>query len=104
MIADVLSGISPLTNRKTITRKQALSIPVVCKSVNWIASAIASLPIKMYERTKKGYVELYDDYRIPLLNDYTGNCMTANDLKKQIIIDLLLEGNGYAYISKQVIR
>lgn len=100
VIADVLNGLSPLVNGKTISRKQARSIPVVTKSVNWIASAIASLPIKMYRRTDKGYIEIYDDYRLPLLNNYSGNCMTANDLKRQVIIDLLLEGNGYAYISK----
>ncbi len=100
VIADVLNGLSPLVNGKTISRKQAMSIPVVTKSVNWIASAIASLPIKMYRRTDKGYIEIYDDYRLPLLNNYSGNCMTANDLKRQLIIDLLLDGNGYAYISK----
>lgn len=55
----------------------------------------------MYKRTDKGYVEVYDDYRLALLNNYSGNCMTANDLKTQIITDLLLEGNGYAYISKR---
>ena len=100
VIADVLNGLSPLINGKTITKQQAMSIPVVTKSVNWIASAISGLPIKMYKRTDKGYVEVYDDYRLPLLNNYSGNCMTANDLKKQLITDLLLDGNGYAYISK----
>lgn len=100
VIADVLNGLSPLVNGKTITKQQAMSIPAVTKSVNWIASAISGLPIKMYKRTDKGYVEVYDDYRLPLLNNYSGNCMTANDLKKQLITDLLLDGNGYAYISK----
>ena len=100
VIADVLNGLSPLVNGRTITKQQAMSIPVVTKSVNWIASAISGLPIKMYKRTDKGYVEVYDDYRLPLLNNYSGNCMTANDLKKQLITDLLLDGNGYAYISK----
>lgn len=100
VIADVLNGLSPLVNGKTITKQQAMSIPVVTKSVNWIASVISGLPIKMYKRTDKGYVEIYDDYRLPLLNNYSGNCMTANDLKKQVITDLLLDGNGYAYISK----
>lgn len=100
VIADVLNGLSPLVNGKTISRKQAMAIPVVTKATNWIASSIASLPIKMYRRTDKGYIEIYDDYRLPLLNNYSGNCMTANDLKRQVIIDLLLEGNGYAYISK----
>lgn len=100
VIADVLNGLSPLVNGKTITKQQAMSIPVVTKSVNWIASVISGLPIKMYKRTDKGYVEVYDDYRLPLLNNYSGNCMTANDLKKQLVTDLLLDGNGYAYISK----
>lgn len=99
VLADFIDGITP-TQSTTVTRQEALSIPVVAKSVDWIASVIAALPIKLYKRTDKGYVEVYDDYRIPLLNDYSGNCMTANDLKHQIISDLLLDGNGYAYISK----
>ena len=99
VLADFIDGIIP-TQSNTVSRQEALSIPVVAKSVDWIASVIAALPIKLYKRTDKGYVEVYDDYRIPLLNDYSGNCMTSNDLKHQIISDLLLDGNGYAYISK----
>lgn len=100
VLADFISGLTPLTNQ-IVTKQQALSIPVVAKSVDWISSVIAGLPIKMYKRTEKGYVEVYDDYRLPLLNNYSGNCMTANDLKRQIISDLLLDGCGYAYISKR---
>lgn len=99
ILADVAEGfIKPGT---TVTRQQAMSIPVVTKSVTWIASAIAALPIKMYTKTDSGYQEVYDDYRLPLLNDYSGNGMIANDLKRQILTDLLLDGNGYAYISKK---
>lgn len=100
VLADFIDGIIP-TSEKIVTKKEALSIPVVAKSVNWIAGVIASLPIKMYKRTEKGYVEVYNDYRLSLLNEYSGNAMTANDLKQQIISDLLLDGNGYAYISKK---
>lgn len=99
ILADVAEGL--IKSGTTITRQQALSIPVVAKSVNWIASAIAALPIKLYTKTDSGYQEVYDDYRIPLLNDYSGNGMTANDLKRQVLTDLLLDGNGYAYISKK---
>lgn len=100
VLADFISGLSPLSG-KAVSKKEALSIPVVAQSVNWISSVVASLPIKMYRKTEKGYIEVYDDYRLPLLNDYSGNCMTANDLKRQVISDLLLDGNGYAYISKR---
>ena len=98
-LADVAEGL--IQSGTTITRQQAMSIPVVTKSVAWIASAIAALPIKMYTKTDSGYQEVYDDYRLPLLNDYSGNGMIANDLKRQVLTDLLLDGNGYAYISKK---
>lgn len=100
VLADFISGLSPLSG-KVVSKKEALSIPVVAQSVNWISSVVASLPIKMYRKTEKGFIEVYDDYRLPLLNDYSGNCMTANDLKRQVVSDLLLDGNGYAYISKR---
>lgn len=99
VLADVAEGL--IQSGTTITRQQAMSIPVVTKSVTWIASAIAALPIKMYRKTDSGYQEVYDDYRLPLLNDYSGNGMIANDLKRQVLTDLLLDGNGYAYISKK---
>ena len=99
ILADVAEGL--IKSGTTITRQQAMSIPVVTKSVAWIASAIAALPIKMYTKTNSGYQEVYDDYRLPLLNDYSGNGMIANDLKRQVLTDLLLDGNGYAYISKK---
>lgn len=99
ILADVCDGL--IQSGSTVTRQQAMSIPVVTKSVAWIAGAIAALPIKMYTKTDSGYQEVYDDYRLPLLNDYSGNGMIANDLKRQILVDLLLDGNGYAYISKK---
>lgn len=99
VLADVAEGL--IQSGSTVTRQQAMSIPVVTKSVAWIAGAIAALPIKMYHKTDSGYQEVYDDYRLPLLNDYSGNGMIANDLKRQMLVDLLLDGNGYAYISKK---
>ena len=99
VLADEAEGL--IQSSSTVTRQKAMSIPVVTKSVAWIAGAIAALPIKMYHKTDSGYQEVYDDYRLPLLNDYSGNGMIANDLKRQILVDLLLDGNGYAYISKK---
>lgn len=99
VIADFIGGLTNM-NSKIITRQEALSIPAVSKSVDWISSAIAGLPIKLYRKTNNGFVET-DDYRLSLLNNYSGNCMTANDLKSKLVSDLLLDGNGYAYISKR---
>lgn len=101
IIADIAEGIAPGTASNIINRQQALSIPAVAKAVDWISSTIAGLPIKMYRKTDSGFVEVYDDYRLNLVNYYSGNCMTANDLKRSVLTDFLLDGNGYAYVSKR---
>ena len=101
IIADIAEGISPGTRNEIITRQQAMSIPAVARAVDWISTTIAGLPIKMYRKNDTGYVEITDDYRLNLINEYSGNCMTANDLKRSMLTDFLLDGNGYAYISKR---
>lgn len=100
ILADIAEGYAP-SNTATKTRQDALSIPAVATSVDWIAGAIASLPIRMYKATESGYQEVFDDYRLPLVNQYSGNCMTASDLIRNIITDYLLDGNGFAYVVKR---
>lgn len=100
VLADIAEGYTPSTTTAK-TRADALSIPSVATAVDWIAGVISSLPIRMYKKTDSGYQELYDDYRLPLLNNYSGNCMTASDLFRNIIIDYLLDGNGFAYVVKR---
>lgn len=100
VLADIAEGYTPSTTTAK-TRADALSIPSVATAVDWIAGVISSLPIRMYKKTDSGYQELYDDYRLPLLNNYSGNCMTASDLFRNIITDYLLDGNGFAYVVKR---
>lgn len=100
VLADIAEGYIPSTTTAK-TREDALSIPSVATAVDWIAGVISSLPIRMYKKTDSGYQELYNDYRLPLLNNYSGNCMTASDLFRNIITDYLLDGNGFAYVVKR---
>lgn len=100
ILADIAEGYAP-SSTATKTRQDALSIPAVAVAVDWISSTIASLPIRMYKSTPSGYQEVFDDYRLPLVNQYSGNCMTASDLVRNIITDYLLDGNGFAYVGKR---
>lgn len=100
VLADIAEGFTPSTTT-TKTRADALSIPAVATAVDWISGAISGLPIRLYSKTDTGYQEVFDDYRIELVNQYSGNCMTANDLFKNIITDYLLDGNGFAYVVKR---
>lgn len=100
VLADIAEGFTPSTTTAK-TRADALSIPAVATAVDWISGAISGLPIRMYKKTDSGYQEIFDDYRIDLVNQYSGNCMTASDLFKNIITDYLLDGNGFAYVVKR---
>lgn len=100
ILADIAEGYAP-TSDKPRTRQDALSIPAVATSIDWISGTIASLPIRMYKATKSGYQEVYDDYRLNLVNQYSGNCMTASDLFRNIVTDYLLDGNGFVYVVKR---
>lgn len=100
VLADIAEGYAP-TSDKPRTRQDALSIPAVATSIDWISGTIASLPIRMYKATESGFREVYDDYRLNLVNQYSGNGMTASDLFRNIITDYLLDGNGFAYVVKR---
>ena len=67
---DVL--LTTIMNGGELTREQALSIPAVSGNVDFIASAIASMPVKLYKRDANGIVsEIDKDTRISLLNSDT---------------------------------
>lgn len=84
---------------EVINREQALNIPALSFSKNFISDAIASLEIKLYKIEDKKVVEV-DDPRVNLLNDDTGDVLTGYQMKKAIIEDAMLEGSGHIYINK----
>ena len=89
----------------TVTDKTALEIPAFSASVDFISSTVASLPIKLYRETvgEDGTAkteEIKHDRRISLLNDETGDLLTAYDAKKALVRDELLYGAGYMYIKR----
>lgn len=83
-----------------ITRVQALNIPTLAGCVELISSLVASIPIKLYKEENGKVEEVKVDNRLKLLNEETGDMLTAYQMKKALIIDYLLMGNGYIYINK----
>lgn len=86
-------------NDYPVNKAEALNIPAVAACVNKIADTIASIPIKFY-KTNDGRVEEVDDYRVKLLNCDTGDTLDAYQFKRAMIVDMLLDKGGYAYINK----
>lgn len=87
-------------NEDTITREIAMNIPAVKACVELISNTVASLPINLY-KVVDGKKEEVEDDRVRLLNTDTGDTLTGYEFKKAIVMDYLLEGNGYAYINKE---
>lgn len=89
-----------LGNGDPITKEQALEIPTVQACINLIAGTIAALPIKLYEKADTGDVkEVQDDLRIRILNNDTGDTLTAAQFWRAMIEDYFLGKGGYAYIN-----
>lgn len=88
-----------------VTDKTAMEIPAFSSSVDFITSTVASLPIKLYRETIDAdgtakTEEVRNDRRVSLLNDETGDLLTAYDAKKALVRDELLYGAGYMYIHR----
>ena len=81
---------------------KALEIPAVSRCINMIASAAASLPLKLYRRTADGVEEVRDDKRLMLLNGRTGDTLTASQMRTNWVSDYLLYGSAYAYIERDL--
>lgn len=86
----------------SITRIEALNIPTLAGCVELISSLVASIPIKLYKEESEEVTEIKDDIRLKLLNEETGDTLTSFEMKKALVIDYLLMGNGYIYINKEM--
>ena len=97
---EVAFGLKQISN---ITREQALEIPAVSASVNFIAGTIASLPIKLYNSDDKAQTatEIADDNRLYLLNEESGDTLNPTEIKRAVVRDMLLDGTGYMHIQRR---
>lgn len=87
-------------------KRKALEIPAFAGCLDYIASTISMIPIKLYceewDEEKKGKIvtEVMDDRRVKLLNDETGDTLDAVQFWKAMVTDYFLGKGGYAYINK----
>lgn len=96
-VDDVL--LQALLRNETITREKAMTLPALNGAVDFIASSIASMPVKLYKRKDKEVVEVFDD-RVQMLNGDTGDKLDAFQMKKAMIEDYLLGKGGYCFVQK----
>lgn len=97
-ISDLL--LSALLGKGIITRTEALAIPSINAAVALVKGAVASLPVKLYEKKDGVITEIEDDERVSLINRDTRGNMTGSQLKKAIVENYLLGKGAFVYIEK----
>lgn len=98
-VDDVL--LQALMSHQTISREDALTLPAVSGSVDFIGNMIASMPVKLYKYKRGSVEEQENDPRIKLLNGDTGDTLDAFQLKKAMVEDYLLGKGGYCFIQRR---
>lgn len=96
-IDDVL--LESLIKGETITRDQAMMLPAVSSAVDFISSAVACMPVKLYKVEDEDIKEVKDK-RTRYLNSDTGDTLDGYQLKKAMVEDYLMDKGGYCYIKK----
>lgn len=96
--------LSALLGTTIIDKSAALNIPTVNGCIEYIANTISMLPIKLYREQNGEVTEIKDDYRLRLLNDDTGDTLTAVQFWKAMLRDYFLDKGAYAYINKHLNR
>lgn len=92
-----------LLAKTEINKDTALQIPTVAGAISLIGGIVASTPIKLYKETiNDGVKEVKeeDDYRYSLLNEGTGDTLSANEMWRAVVRDYFLGKGAYIYINK----
>ena len=100
VVSDTL--LRALLDRSTVSKAMALQIPTVQACINIISNTICQLPIQLLRRKDGGDVEIIQgDPRTRLLNDDTGDTLTAKMFWRAMLEDYYLGKGGFAYLNKK---
>lgn len=92
---------SSSTEISTVDEETSLKIAALYQGITIICDTIASLPVYLYKE-QEGFDELLNtDERSLVLTHQANEVLSAFNLKKNILKDLILYGNGYAKIDRK---
>lgn len=96
------SLVSALLGESEISISEALAIPDVQYCLDEIGGTIAGLPIRLYKKSENKVEEVQGDSRTRLLNNDTGDTLTATQFWKAMLEDYYFSKcGGFAYINKK---
>lgn len=93
--------VAALLGQVVVTRETVMSIPILKRSINFIADTISSLEWHLYEKENSNIIDRCD-YRTDLLNKESNSNIKSSDIIKNMIIDYLIYGSAYANMKKRL--
>lgn len=91
---------TPTNTPITVDEETALKIGALYQGINIIGDTIASMPVYLYKNSD-GFTEvLKDDPRSRVMSIMANETLSAFNMKKSLIKDLILHGNAYAKIEQ----
>ena len=94
-------SLEALLSNAEMTKQCALQIPSVAAAINKIASTVAKLPVKLYQKDENGKVtEIKDDRRTFLLSVDPGDTLNIVNLWESVIEDYYVGDGGWIYIDR----
>ena len=92
-------GVTTSASGVAVTAASAMRVPAVAAAVELIASAIGTLPVKVYSREGGGKIADPDHPAHTLVHDEANPWTSAADLRTQITADALLnDRGGFAFV------
>ncbi|MEH2505604.1 HK97 family phage portal protein [Bradyrhizobium sp. AZCC 1578] len=95
-----LFGFTPTLSGQTVTAATALHVPAVNAAVRIISESVAALPahVLKFDGTSKILDKGNTIYR--LIHNEPNGWTSSYDFRLQIQVDVLLHGNGYAFVNR----
>lgn len=84
----------------SIDEETALKIGALHQGVNIVGDTISSLPLYLFQEQEGFHEVFYQDPRSKVLSDMANETVSAFNLKKALLKDLILRGNAYAKIER----
>jgi HK97 family phage portal protein len=96
-----LFGATPSVTGASVTPQSAMGVPAVAAAVSLISDAIGTLPAKLFTSAADGGKEPDNSHpAYALVHDDANDWTSASQLRKQLTVDALLQGNGYAFANR----
>jgi HK97 family phage portal protein len=84
-----------LLSTDSVTEEKVMSIATAKTCLELISSAIAQMPVYLYQEMPDGSIEKVQDRRVRLLNHEANDFLNGYNLKKNMVKDYLLYGAAY---------